>query len=100
MPELSIKVPTTPTTMAVSISSTSAQSPALVNITGATINDAAVVMCTSDCFVICGTNPTATTSCMPLLANVQYRLYGWNSGDKMAFITSADTGTAYITPSA
>ena len=100
MPELSIKVPSTASTLSVAISGTSAQSPALVNITGATINDAAVVMCTSDCFVICGSNPTATTSCMPLLANVQYRLYGWNSGDKMAFITSSGTGTAYITPSA
>ena len=100
MPELSIKVPNTASTLSVAISGTSAQSSALVNIAGASINDAAVVMSTVDCFVICGDNPTATTSCMPLLANVQYRLYGWNAGDKMAFITAGSVGTVYITPSA
>ena len=100
MPELSIRVPSTASTLSVAISGTSAQSPALVNIAGADINDAAVVMSTVDCFVIEGVNPTATTSCMPLLANVQYRLYGWNAGEKMAFITAGSVGTVYITPSA
>ena len=100
MPELSIRVPSTASTLSVAISGTSAQSGALVNIAGASINDAAVVMSTVDCFVIYGSNPTATTSCMPLIANVQYRLYGWNAGDKMAFITAGSAGTVYITPSA
>ena len=100
MPELSIRVPSTASTLSVAISGASAQSPVLVNITGADINDAAVVMSTVDCFVIEGVNPTATTSCMPLIANVQYRLYGWNAGEKMAFITAGSVGTVYITPSA
>lgn len=90
---VSLAVPNAATTAAVSISGTSAQSSKL---TGSDV----VVMPTVDCFVIRGRDPTATTSCLPLLANLHWRLTGIGPDEKLAFITSGGTGTAYVTDNA
>lgn len=79
---------------ALSISSTSAQS--------AVINAGSVVVTpTVDCFVRQGSNPTAVSdgTDMFLLGSVSYRL-SLPRGNKLAFKTTAASGTAYITPGA
>lgn len=85
----SLSVPNVATTTTVSVSGTSAQS---VVLSGADV----VVLPTIDCFVIRGKNPTATTACLPLLANVHWRLTGIQPDEKLAFITSGGTGTVYV----
>ncbi|MBO9602549.1 MAG: hypothetical protein J7496_08585 [Novosphingobium sp.] len=89
--EQSLLVPETAIGLTVSISGTSAQSAALSE-------DSAVVCSTVDCFVMKGTNPTATTGGAFIPANVPLRLFGWKPGQKLAFITSGATGTVYLTP--
>ncbi|MCR4307672.1 MAG: hypothetical protein NUV80_03855 [Candidatus Berkelbacteria bacterium] len=76
-----------------SISSTSASS--------AAINTShAVIMPTVDCFFRAGLSPTALSTGVDdfLLANNKYRVGGIPMGHKLAFITTAATGTVYITP--
>lgn len=73
----------------VSLSTTSAQSAVLKG-------QDVVVVVTALAFVLRGTNPTATTSCLPLVANVPYRLRGIQEGEKLAFILPTGTGTAYL----
>jgi hypothetical protein len=90
---ISMAVPNRASTASVSISTTSAQSAVLA---GGNV----VVMATADCFVLRGSNPTATTACLPLVANREYRLTGIAQGERLAFITASGTGTAYITEGA
>lgn len=49
-------------------------------------------------YVIRGSNPTATTSCMPLTPNVTNILRGIKEGEKLAFILASGTGTASLHP--
>jgi len=79
---------------ALAISSTSAQSAAI-------LTDSAIVTPTIDCFVRQGSNPTAASdgSDMFLLGSVSYRL-ALPRGNKLAFKTTAASGTVYITPGA
>lgn len=87
---ISMAVPNAAKTRTVSISTTSAQSAVL---TGGNV----VLQSDVACFVIRGENPTATTSCLPLLSGAQYRLTGIKEGEKLAFITSSGSGTVYYT---
>ena len=49
-------------------------------------------------FMIAGQNPTAVqNTCIPLLANQQYRVTGLQAGERLAFIT-ASSGNAWVTP--
>lgn len=84
-------VPNQALTQSVSMSTTSAQSAALNG-------GSALVQVNAACFVIRGKNPTATTACMPLVADVPYMMRGIAAGEKLAFIMASSTGTATITP--
>jgi hypothetical protein len=77
----------------VSISSTSAQSSAITA-------GWALVTPTVDCFFRAGANPTALSNGTDqiLLGGNTYRVTGITSGHKLAFKTTAATGTVYITP--
>lgn len=77
----------------VAISSTSAQSAAIT--TGG-----ALVTPTVDCFMRQGVNPTALSNGTDqlLLANNTYRVGYIENDNKLAFITTAATGSVYITP--
>jgi hypothetical protein len=79
----------------VSVSGTSA---ATSNAIGA---DECVVYANVECFVLAGSNPTATVAAgTPLSAGQTIRLRGIQPGDKLAFITASGTGTAYVRPGA
>lgn len=88
----SITVPQVANKQAISVSGTSAQSAAL---------DAewATVWATVDCYVLAGSNPTATTSCLFIPASTYLRLTGWTRGQKLAFIAGG-SGTVHLTPGA
>ncbi len=88
---ISLAVPSRATSATVAISTTSAQSAVLGSGNVVVQSDAA-------CFVVRGSNPTATTLCLPLMANAQYRLTGIQEGEKLAFITATGTGTVTIVP--
>lgn len=96
--EYSVKVPDNANTVTVAISTSSAAS-------GVLQGESILFYSTVDCFVIRsadttpGAAPTATTSCMPCLAGVQYRS-PWRAGNQLAAITAAGTGSLYITPGA
>lgn len=90
--EISLTVPSSATTQTISVSTSSAQ-------TAAIYADSAVVVATDLVFVVFGDSPTATTSCMPLVGGVAYRLTGWKPGQKLAFIAGGSC-TAYVTPGA
>lgn len=99
MIEISLNVDNGNNTQAIAISSTSAQS-AILNA------GYAVITVTTDAFMTRGPNPTAVAPLTagarggaPLLAGVQYRI-AVNQGDKLAFITSSASGTAYVSPGA
>jgi hypothetical protein len=54
-----------------------------------------------ECFVLAGSNPTATVAAgTPIGSGQMVRLRGLRAGDKLAFITASGTGTAYIRPGA
>lgn len=74
----------------VTTSTTSAQSGALPD------DGDYMVVVTALSFVLRGSSPTATTSCMPLVPNVPYRLRGMKAGEKLAFVLASGTGVAYI----
>lgn len=78
-----------------SLSGTSIQSSAIT--TGSVI-----VTPTVDCYFRAGSNPTALSNGTDqlLLGGNQYRIIGITSGNKLAFITTGNTGTVYITPGA
>lgn len=60
-----------------------------------------LVYSTVECFALAGSNPTATVALgTPIPANTLIRLRGLKAGDKLAFITSGGTGTAYVRPGA
>jgi hypothetical protein len=82
------------TSQAVSISTTSAQSAAIPG-------GSAVIYSTVDCFVRSGANPTALSNGTDrfIPAGIYLRV-GFASGEKLAFITAAGTGTVYIAPGA
>jgi len=91
--EISLVVPSTPSTQTISLSAgVSAQSSALSG-------KYALVLVTEFAFVVFGDAPTATTSCLPLAPGVHYRVTGWKSGQKLAFI-SASSAVAYVTENA
>lgn len=94
MIELSTVVGTGGTSQAVSISGTSAQSTAIPG-------NMALVYSTADCFMRCGSNPTAlsdgTDQFVPASTLLRVQLQG---GGKLAFKTTGATGTVYITPGA
>lgn len=82
-------VPRVNNSMKVDVTTTSAQSAALIQAD-------AVVTVSALCFVTLGATAIANTS-MALAPNVPYRLRGVVEGDKLAFITGTGTATAYIT---
>jgi hypothetical protein len=54
-----------------------------------------------ECFVLAGSNPTATVAAgTPIASGQTIRLRGLVAGDKLAFITASGTGTAYVRPGA
>lgn len=54
-----------------------------------------------ECFVLAGSNPTATVAAgTPIAANAMVRLTGLQPGEKLAFIAASGSGTAYIRPGA
>ena len=77
----------------VAISTASAQSFAITS-------GSAVVTPTVDCFFRQGSNPTALSNGTDqvLFANNSYRIANITSGNKLAFITGAGTGTVYLSP--
>ena len=93
--ESSLKALSGGQSQAVSISGTSAQSTAISG-------TSAVVTPTVDCFFRADSNPTALSNGTDqiLLGGNQYRIFGITSGHKLAFITTGNTGTVYITPGA
>lgn len=93
MREQSILIQTSARGQTISVSGTSAQAAAFPE-------TEAYICATVDCFCIAGDNPTATTSCTFIPANIPLRLYGWKPGQKLAFITGGGTGTVYLTPGA
>lgn len=86
-------VPSAAITKPVSTSTTSAQS-AVLN------GDSVYVLSTALVFAVRGTNPTATTSCMPIPANFPVQIKGIQQGEKLAFINGTGTGTVYLTQGA
>lgn len=67
----------------------------------------ALVTSTVDCFFRQGTTPAAVAPVAdgangdaPLFGGNTYRISGISIGNKLAFITSGDTGVVYITPGA
>lgn len=64
------------------------------------INDAnPLVYSTVECFVTAGSSPTASIATgTPIPAATYVRLKGVQPGDRLAFITAAGTGTAYVCP--
>lgn len=83
-------VPNSAQTTAVSTSTTSAQSASLQG-------ESVYVLSTALVFLVRGSNPTATTGCMPIPANFPVQIKGVRAGDKLAFINATGTGTVYIT---
>lgn len=83
-------VPSAAITTSVSTSTTSAQSVVLNG-------DSVYVLSTAIVFMVRGTSPTATTSCMPIPANFPVQLKGIQQGEKLAFINGTGTGTVYVT---
>jgi hypothetical protein len=83
-------VPTTAQTAAISTSTSSAQS-------GVLNGDSVYVLSTAVVFVLRGSNPTATTGCMPIPANFPVQIKGIQQGEKLAFINGTGTGTVYVT---
>jgi hypothetical protein len=95
--EYSLTVPKSASTISVALSTSTASSAPIHS-------PSAVVLSTVDCFVIRsaapGASTAATTSCMPILANIAYRMKGWEAGDRLSGITASGSGTLYITPDA
>ena len=92
--EISFSLGDPGTSQALIVSSTSAQS-------AVALTTSVVATPTVDCFVRQGANPTALAdgTDMFLLALTSYRL-ALPRGNKLAFVTSSATGTAYLTPGA
>ena len=80
------------TNQSVAFTGTSA---AITNAFGAGVTVIRVVS-TTDCFIKFGSAPTATTSDMPLIANV-VEYFGASPGVKIAAIQKASAGTLYVT---
>ena len=57
------------------------------------------VIASTDCYLRFGSNPTATTSDMLLLANIP-EYFGVTPGEKVSAIRSTASGTLYITEGA
>ena len=55
------------------------------------------VLCSTDCHVVAGSSPTATTSDMRLPANTLFTFWVTGGTDKLAFIRVSASGTAYVT---
>jgi hypothetical protein len=104
--EISVKLDGGGNGAKVAISGTSAQSAALsLKPTpvsgGADTRDSVLVYVNVDCFVRNGANPTAVVDTdIPLAAGGMYRLSGIKDGEKLAFITSGATGSAWVYPGA
>ena len=78
-------------TISISVSGTSAQSAAISTTTGYVR-----LFSTTLCHIRFGSNPTATTSNMPLAANVP-EYFQITPGQKIAAIQNSASGTLYIT---
>jgi hypothetical protein len=79
----------------VSVSTSSAQT---ANVIGAT---ECLVYANVECFVLAGSNPTATVAAgTPIGSGQMIRLRGLQAGDKLAFIAASGSGTAYVRPGA
>lgn len=95
--EYSLTVPNAARTQAVAITTSTASSSPIHS-------PSAVVKSTVDCFIIRSATPgastAATTSCMPITAGIDYRMKGWEAGDRLSAITASGSGTLYITPDA
>jgi len=64
-------------------------------------SDECLVYANVECFVVAGSNPTATVAAgTPIAANAMIRLTGLQAGDKLAFIAASGSGTAYVRPGA
>lgn len=100
--EVTMNVLTGGQSHSVAISSTSAQSNALGTAVANPGGLDAVVTPSVDCFVRQGANPTALSDGTDqfLVAGNSYRLSGIVGGNKLAFKTTAASGTVYITPGA
>lgn len=83
-------VPNAASTTTISTSTTSAPS-------GVLNGDSVYVLSTALVFVVRGTAPTATTSCMPIPANFPVQIKGIQQGETLAFINGTGTGTVYVT---
>lgn len=77
------------TMQVVSLSTTSAQTAVLKAMD-------TLVVSTNICFVVRGTNPTATNTCMAIPPNWPVILKGIQEGEKLAFVLPTGTGTAYV----
>ncbi len=87
-----LPAPTLQNGQAVSVSTTSAQSTALLQ------RDYLVTV-TALVFVMRGTNPTAVSgTSMALAPNIPYVLKGIQENDKLAFVAPTGTASAYLTP--
>lgn len=89
---VSINIPTKANTQRVSMSTTSA-----AQTTAFTQDGWAMVTVTEDCFAVMAVTPVAVAqTCIPLLADCQYRV-PTKFGYKLAFIMASGTGDAYVT---
>ncbi len=79
----------------VSVTTTSAQT------TNAIGSAECLVYSSVECFVLAGSNPTATVAAgTPIGAGQMIRLRGIQATDKLAFIAASGSGTAYVRPGA
>jgi hypothetical protein len=101
--EISIEITTGGTSQKVAISGTSAQSAAAAASSTESKGVPIRYLLTADvnCFVRKGSNPTAVSDGTDqiLIANQTYRVELMD-GEKLAFITTAASGNAYLTPRA
>lgn len=78
--------------------SVTTSSAATANAIGA---DSCLVYSTVECFALAAASPTATVAAgTPIPANTLVRLFGMQSGERLAFIASSGSGTAYVRPGA
>ena len=73
-------------------------SAATSNVIGVTSERTVVmILCTTDCHLVLGTSPTATTSLTRLPANTLLWIWVTGGVDKIAFIRATADGTAFVT---
>ena len=90
----SIQVVSLGTVQTVSVTNASA---ATTNVIGGTGRTVVLLLCENDCYVVTGTNPTATTSDTLLPAMTFLPIWVNGGTDKIAFIRKTADGTAHVT---